>query len=263
MTARVYQRRFDWDEARRLRSDGRTYAQIARRCGVSHTAVLRVLNDDRQAERVRLAARQRGGMCVDCGREISRNTSRPVLRCVPCWALSITTTVRDGEIRCVGCHEWKPDNEFPRNRAKGRVMARGRHSSCRSCLTVARREYRERHKVPCVGCGRPALPANEKGKRGGSVPRCRSCFHADMRARRGLDDTPGIIPGGVVEPDGSQVASDQVASLECAGSLSPRDATGSASTHSSLPSTPSPTNSGLPADPDGVLRGRPAGRSLP
>jgi hypothetical protein len=61
--------------------------------------------------------------------------------------------------------------------------------------------------------------------------------------RRGLDDTPALIGecpgGGVVEPVGSQVASDRVASLECAEPL-PRDATD----NRVLSPTPSTNDSG-------------------
>ena len=75
---------------------------------------------------------------------------------------------------CFKCREWKADEGFPHKNSGG-LRRRGRSNYCRSCETIARQQYRERIKVPCVGCGKPALPQSEKGTRGRAEPRCRSC----------------------------------------------------------------------------------------
>lgn len=178
MSGRVYVRKFDWDEARRLRAEGLTLQAIAERFGVSPTAItFAVVPGAYAAARGRRAEYQRnGGNCVDCGTRLSHNYSRPVRRCKPCASLAQATTATDTELRCYSCHEWKPDNDYPYSRSAYRNR-RGRHGTCRACHTLRRQAYRERHKVPCVGCGKPALPPNEKTSGGGSQPRCRDCFH--------------------------------------------------------------------------------------
>jgi hypothetical protein len=52
------------------------------------------------------------------------------------------TSVRDTELECGRCREWKPDDGFQRNRQE--KMRRGRHRLCRVCSTITRREYRQR-----------------------------------------------------------------------------------------------------------------------
>ena len=42
------------------------------------------------------------------------------------------TTVRDAELRCTACQEWKPDDDFPFCRI--RVHRRERHYQCRACV---------------------------------------------------------------------------------------------------------------------------------
>jgi hypothetical protein len=149
---RVYTRKFDWDEARRLYDGGLSYAAIGVRLGVSHGAVYFALNE---AARKRMAARnsqwQREGVCAECGTGCSRNASRKVTRCSVCANKRRATTVRENELSCRCCKEWKPYNAFPMG---GNHARSGRHHDCRVCLTEAKRAWRERNRVPCShGCG--------------------------------------------------------------------------------------------------------------
>lgn len=162
---RVRERKFDWDEARRLHDEGLTYTAIAAQLGVSKTAVRRVCDDDVYDSMLRNAADwHRGGRCPDCSAPTTRNTKGADHRCVACAAKAKATTARDGQLQCTSCRAWKPDDDFPHNRTK-RYARRGRHNQCRACLTAAKRAYRERRKVPCARCGQPRLPANETGGR--------------------------------------------------------------------------------------------------
>jgi hypothetical protein len=175
-------RKFDWDAAKRMRKSGMTYPAIAEHFGVSVTAIARVC-DSRYRSRMDAAAAayQRRGVCVDCGTRISSNVSRPVYRCKPCSALHRATNVRDTELRCVTCKEWKPDNDYPYSRS-ARPTHRGRHKTCRTCLTGLRRDYRDKHKVPCAnGCGTLVLAPNEQ--RVGGTGMCHRCANATKKHR--------------------------------------------------------------------------------
>lgn len=170
-------RRFDWDEARRLRRTGMSYAEIARRVGVSPHAVKRACDAHyRNADALRQSLYQRG-TCSECGEPCSWNRYRqekPI--CRDCSHVKKATSVRPDSLYCASCREWKHDNEFAFSRSASKPR-RGRHRQCRACQTEARQAYRERHRVPCACCGAPALPPNEKGPRGAPYPRCRACFH--------------------------------------------------------------------------------------
>jgi hypothetical protein len=96
------------------------------------------------------------GICVDCGKEgvalYHRGPDGP--RCRVCASLLKADSVRADTLRCVTCRRWLPDSDFPRDR-RSRKARRHRHKQCRECNTVARRAYREKHKVACEGgCGR-------------------------------------------------------------------------------------------------------------
>jgi hypothetical protein len=183
MSPRVYTRKFDWEEARRLHAGGLSYQKIADRFGVSATAVMFAC-DDRARERMHayVSEWQRQGVCVDCGGQCSRKFAR----CVACASALRATTVGDGVLRCVNCREWKPDDEFPMGQNRT-ALRRGRHNNCRACQTVLRRAYRDRNKVPCAnGCGTMVLAPNEQAasaRKKGSVATgmCRKC----ARNRRG------------------------------------------------------------------------------
>lgn len=143
---RVYVRKFDWDEAARLYESGVSGTELARRYHVQHAAVYNALRK----------------LGVEC-----RNTA---------------TSVRPDALRCVTCHEWKSDEDFPLD-AGGRKARRGRHKECRPCGTISRQKYREQRKVPCIGCGKAALPPGEKAGRS-PFPRCRDCYNADRKRER-------------------------------------------------------------------------------
>lgn len=179
---RVYTRKFDHDEARARYQAGERISDLAKAYGVSTTAVARVV-DERVAQRM-AEAHERfrlSGRCDVCGGQMSGHSrSTGSRRCRRCAALAQATSVRNTMLLCMTCRVWKPDEDFPRNRAE-RIARRGRHTQCRACATVSRREYRNRSKQPCVDCGAPALPPSEKGLRGWEAPRCRSCFHEWQR----------------------------------------------------------------------------------
>lgn len=160
-------RKFDHEEARRLRRNGLTYPQIARRLGVSSSAVRQVVNNYYRSEeakrrRAEWARQNLRAPCVGgCGRLVwTVNDGRSGL-CPRCSADARTTTVRPTTLLCGRCREWKPDDDFSRD--KSSPARRGRCSECRSCQTAGRRERRARAKVPCVNCGRPRTPGTQTG----------------------------------------------------------------------------------------------------
>lgn len=137
-------RQFDWDEARRLRSEGLSYVEIGRRLRVSQKSIRLACDDEARRKDNELHAKwQRSGACPDCGAQTTRVAGGRSLRCVPCSSLRQRTSVRETTLRCARCHEWKPDEGFPRNRAQS-ASRRGRHRLCRSCQTVVKREWRRR-----------------------------------------------------------------------------------------------------------------------
>lgn len=101
MAGRVYERKFDWGEARRLRKRGWSYARIAEKLGVSEAVVNRVCDPRAKAmmDMQALEYRQRHGnaytgkaACEGCGgpRQDPRNNSGRGLErntglCRACW----------------------------------------------------------------------------------------------------------------------------------------------------------------------------------
>lgn len=177
---RVYPHRFDHDLARRMRAEGATLKAIAEVMGVTPAAVKHACDEE---ERRRSIARRLEWMqqaaCPECGAQTTRTTVGGDSRCRACSTKAMATSVRDGELRCVTCQEWKPDHGFPRNRAKKGTLRRGRHTSCRACQTKARQAYRERHKVPCDRCGKPRLSGVGGGRGshdGGKTGLCKACY---------------------------------------------------------------------------------------
>jgi hypothetical protein len=145
-----YERKFDWDEAIRLRKQGLTLKEIAERCGVSVAAVNRVVNPQ-VARRLEKRSRefQRSGTCSECGRRCSRNYAIEKLRppiCKRCAARAKQTRFRRDaagrvkEVRCAGCKTWKPRKAFPRGSG-----SEGIHTHCRKCNTINKRDWRERN----------------------------------------------------------------------------------------------------------------------
>lgn len=179
---------FDHEEALRRHAAGESVAALATEYGVTPQAIYYVIaltdpmrrdgylsyNRKWQRDRYRkpcvrgcgrLAWHQRGseGVCRRC-----RNAER-------------ATTVRATELLCTRCGEWKVDDDFPG--AANNVGRRGRHSLCRVCQTKARQDYRSRHKVSCVQCGAPCLPASEKGPRASDSRLCRPCWIESRRTQ--------------------------------------------------------------------------------
>jgi len=180
-------RKFDWDEAKRLRSEGWTYVRIAAVMGVTDTAVIRACDDrQRAASKARVAAFQRSGVCVDCGGQCSRNATDLLNqkfhgRCRRCADVKQATSVRRLELQCQTCREWKPDRDFVSNKTLGH--RRGRSQSCRSCQTVLKRAYRTATKQPCShGCGTLVDTADRRDK---SKPlECHPCSVRRVQAER-------------------------------------------------------------------------------
>lgn len=139
---RVYPHKFDHDLARVMRKEGGlSYNEIAREMGVSIRAVQIAINPDQRArDRANSEKYQRGGTCIDCGKQISSNAATPATRCSACAGVARRTSSRPGELYCSRCDTWKPDEAFAH--ASNRPNRRGRHCSCTPCLTKMRREYR-------------------------------------------------------------------------------------------------------------------------
>lgn len=182
---RVYQRKFDYDEAKRRRSAGESLTSIAAAFGVSPAAVARATNGRTRAmmdenSRRWLAEHPPRDLC-ECGREKDRRSAR----CRACWRASLSPVEvvnAAGHVWCTSCNAYRPADAFSYKAANAHRAFRCH--LCRHCETRARQDYRERHKVPCAYCGAPALPVNEKGRHGGTVPRCRPCYYQHRRSER-------------------------------------------------------------------------------
>lgn len=169
---RIYQRKFDHDEARIRHAAGESLSALAREYGVTQAAVKRIVDaEHRAAMDSRIQRWMMGGVCRDCGKQ---GVSRQKARCKKCASQAAATSVRPGELWCSRCQQWLPDESFPHgDKTKAR---RGRHQYCRQCNTAARRQYREKVKVPCERCGRPCLPPSEKGHNKSDSGLCRDCY---------------------------------------------------------------------------------------
>ncbi len=137
-------RKFDHDEARRLRGQGWTYQAIGDALGVSDMAVCRVCDETVRAKMDKAAQEwQRQGVCIDCGAPRIRVSKHHEARCRPCSIIAMATSVRDGELCCSTCKQWKPDDDFPFNRSLS--VRRQRASQCRMCQTQQKRQWRARN----------------------------------------------------------------------------------------------------------------------
>lgn len=173
---RVYQRRFDHEEAAKRHHSGESMMSLAREYGVSVTAIERVVKPGKR-ERMNFYTRRStmSGVCIDCGKTgITKRSSR----CMECSSRSRITTVRPDTIHCGRCERWLPDDAF-RHSEKNTPSHRYRNRRCRECETQARKEYRDRNKVPCDGgCG---IMVEGKGRsRRGAPGRpflCRNCWN--------------------------------------------------------------------------------------
>lgn len=153
---RVYHRAFDHEEAKRLREEeGWTYTRIADHFGVSTAGVLRVLNpkyrtySDRQTNAYH---RKRRTACKGgCGKLVWNTTKGRTGYCQQCLAARmVAADVREDELRCTRCRQWRPDDEFPlakiRNGKRKNFGRRHKHCWCRQCVTAVRREFRHAHR---------------------------------------------------------------------------------------------------------------------
>ena len=177
--SRVYKRKFDWAEARRLRVQGLTLQQIADQFGVTDTAIRNACNpeaSDRSAYLTSIWMKQ--GICIDCGAQISRSTLHDRRRCHSC-ASKARVLANDTHAYCSTCKQWLPRDQFARSQSRFRTV----HNECRECQTKRRRAYRELRKVPCIDCGAMTHSTAPGQGRNTSVARCRSCA---QRARHSL-----------------------------------------------------------------------------
>jgi hypothetical protein len=181
----VRPRSFDYDEASRLRQEGMTLTDLALHFGVSLHAVKYATDPDfreRANEESRRRAKEGRATCLGgCGRLVYPHfPSRPQWTgyCNTCYAARSTDTVRTKTLRCTRCDRWKPDESFPHRSSN--IARRGRAVHCRPCQTLARQDYRERHKIPCDQCGKPRLPHREKGNRVQDSGLCKTCYIASI-----------------------------------------------------------------------------------
>jgi hypothetical protein len=184
-------RKIPLPEAQRRYDAGESISALAAEYGVTTGAVWQTVTPKGRASAARLVETVRSksigkGRCERCGAPTNLHGQiyGGARLCVKCGQDATATSVRESQLRCFGCGEWKPDEDFPRSASLAGTRRRGRHRQCRGCNTIARQRYRERNKVPCIRCGKPALPPNEKVTGGTSFPRCRECMHEDQRAAR-------------------------------------------------------------------------------
>ena len=136
---RTYYRKFDHDVARLRYAMGVNMSQLAREYGVSRTRIKQIVHQEAGRKAQERAAAYRWP-CLDCGKGIKHKNGR----CLQCSTKRRATSVREDELQCTTCQQWKPDDAFPRNRQA--TARRGRHSQCQACNTIARRDYRHRHR---------------------------------------------------------------------------------------------------------------------
>lgn len=179
---RVYQRKFDHDEAIVRYAAGESPGSLAREYGVSEQAVRRVVVPGvRNQMDVRSRAWIMSGVCQDCGKT---GIARQSPRCKDCAELARAPSVRADELLCSKCRRWLPDDRFHKQKGK-RPARRGRKHYCKDCDHASRRDYRDRHKVPCSNCGQPTSPAGDKtSRRSDGSQLCLPCTLAQTQGGR-------------------------------------------------------------------------------
>jgi len=155
---RVYQRKFDHDQARGMYATGAiSQRELAEHFGVSVSAVARVVSEEAREYRARYYREVRTlTECVDCGGPAYRDPSTPgEARCRRCSNLLKRSRFRYddlGQLAAVRCNlrncangeRWQPPENFPRGMHYKDVRPGGIHTSCRACNTRSRRERRAR-----------------------------------------------------------------------------------------------------------------------
>lgn len=180
-------RAFDHEGAVRRHGEGESIAALAVEYGVSKSAIYQAIErvDPERHERALAyhrtwqSSRFRRPCIRGCGRLAWHQAGREGV-CIRCRNAERTTTVGEHVLLCTRCGEWKPDEAFPMGGHR-KIGRRGRHSTCRGCQAEVKREYRERRKVPCVRCGKPCLPASEKGRRAADTGLCLPCYRESVR----------------------------------------------------------------------------------
>ena len=166
MRKRIYERKFDWDEAKRLYDEETPVAWIAKKLRVTEQAVRRVVipgQKEYMADYQRRASIGQG-VCEDCGAPTNKVAQLHGSRwCRSCANKHMATSVRDGELRCMTCRRWLPDEEFHHASAARHRQRRGRRRECKLCANARRKEYRIRSRVLCKGgCGRMISPSDQR-----------------------------------------------------------------------------------------------------
>lgn len=216
-TGRVYQRRFDHEEAAGRHAAGESLAALAREYGVTASAVGYAVWPGAKARRRLYAMEWRTGRCEACGGPAMRlvGTKTKYNRDGRCLCAGCRSVARRERLRfdrggvleavrcvnrdCANGERWQPPENFTRGEKFRDVRPGGIHGSCRACQTRTRRRYREARKVPCETCGTPCLPPSEKGRSGAAVPRCRACYRDSLR-------TPPAVTGEALQATGSAEA---------------------------------------------------------
>lgn len=178
---RIYPRKFDHEEARRRFKRGENIADLAHELGVTWAAVSFAVDRHRRNANLLLKAEQMSSHCATCGEPCSWNRYQQAEpRCLDCFDKARTTSVRENELLCFGCRNWKPDNDFPHSAARHCHKRRGRHNCCRVCGSEMKRAWRERTKVLCShGCG--TLVHGKNRKHPEKPPECGPCSHARIQ----------------------------------------------------------------------------------
>ncbi len=145
---RIYHRRFDHDEAQKLRAEGWTWAELARHFGVTTNAIQRVclphVREKMNVHTKKYLRDTRQPCKGGCGKLVWTNVKSRSGYCSHCVAqLKFSADVRDDALRCTQCREWKPDSDFPTHHPS--QVRRGRSPECRACSTARRWKHRHAH----------------------------------------------------------------------------------------------------------------------
>ena len=152
-------RKFDHDEARRLRACGHSYRAIGSMLNVSAQSVMSACDPDYR-ERSRQSVRNNQphiGICPSCGGRCTNGMASQKylpngeLRiCIACRKRQrVLNHARDGELKCYDCKVWKEDEAF--GSCGDRPTRRNRRLSCRECERNRSRQRRAAAKERAAG----------------------------------------------------------------------------------------------------------------